>query len=71
MTVYLCPEPVAEAAGDHAPGVRLEGQHGAQVPPEHLTDKEAPASSLDERDTQTGGLVADEELPGSEDGLKA
>lgn len=71
MRVYLCPEPVAEAAGDHAPGVRLKGQHGAQMPPEHLTDKETTATGLDECDTQTSRLVADEELPGPEDGLKA
>lgn len=71
MTVYLCPEPVAEAAGDHAPGVCLKGQHGAQMPPEHLADKETTATGLDERDTQTGRLVANEELPGPEDGLKA
>lgn len=71
MRVYLCPEPVAEAAGDHAPGVRLKGQHGAQMPPEHLTDKETTAKGLDECDTQTSRLVGDEELPGPEDGLKA
>lgn len=71
VRVYLCPEPAAEAAGDHAPGVRLKGQHGAEMPPEHLTDKETTATGLQERDTETGGLVADEELPGPEDGLKA
>lgn len=71
MMVYLCPEPVAEAAGDHAPRVRLKGQHGAEMPPEPLPDKETTATGLDERDTQSGRLVADEELPGPEEGLKA
>lgn len=71
MMVYLCPEPVAEAAGDHAPRVRLEGQHGAEMPPEPLPDKETTATGLDERDAQSGRLVADEELPGPEEGLKA
>lgn len=69
--VYLCPEPVAEAAGDHAPGVRLEGQHGAEMPPEPLPDEETTATGLDERDAEAGRLVADEELPGPEEGLKA
>lgn len=71
MTVYLCPEPVAEAAGNHAPGVRLKGQHGSEMPPEHLPSQETTATSLDECDTVTGQLVAEEELPGPEDGLKA
>lgn len=71
MMVYLCPEPVAEAAGNHTPRVRLKGQHSAEMPPEPLPDKETTATGLDKRDTQSGILVADKELPGPEEGLKA
>lgn len=71
MTVYLCPQPLAEASGYHASGVGLKGQHSAKTPPKRLPDDETAASGLDEGHTQARLPVARVVLPGPVDGLKA
>lgn len=71
ITVYLRPEPLAEASAYHAPGVGLDGQDGTQMPREGLPDQEASAASLEERDAKAGFPVAPVVLPGPADGLKA
>lgn len=71
MTVYLRPEPLAEASGYNAPGVGLKGQHGAKTPPKCLPDEETAATGLDEGDAKARLPVAYEVLPGLVDGLKA
>lgn len=70
MTVYLCPEAMAEAPGDHAPGVGLKGQHSTETPPEHLPHEETAAAGLDEHDAVAHPAVADVVTPGPENGLK-
>lgn len=71
MTVYLRPDPLAEASAYHAPGVGLDGQDGPQTAPEGLPHQEAAAAGLDERDAEAGFPVAPVVLPGPADGLKA
>lgn len=70
MAVYLCPEPLAEASGYHAPGVGLQGQHGSQAPPKCLPDQEAAATSLDESYVEAGLAVTKVVFPRPVDGLK-
>lgn len=71
MVVYLCPEPLAEASGYHAPGVGLKGQHGTKTPPKCLPDEETAATGLDESNAKARLPVAYVVLPGPVDGLKA
>lgn len=71
MTVYLRPEPLAEASGYHAPGVGLKGQHGAETLPKCLPDEETAATGLDEGNAKARRPVAYVVLPGPVDGLKA
>lgn len=70
MCFYLPPEPLAEASGYHAPGVGLDGQHGAETPPERLADDEPPAAGLDEGHAAPSGAVARVILSGPVDGLQ-
>lgn len=69
--LYLCPEPLAEAPGYHSPGVRLDGQHGAETPPKCLPDDETSATGLDERHAEASRTVVFVVLPGPVDGLEA
>lgn len=69
--VYLCPEPLAEAPGYHAPGVGLKGQHGSQAAPKCLPDQEAAATSLDESNAKARLPVANVMFPRPVDSLKA
>lgn len=71
ITIYLCPEPLAEASGYHAPGVGLKGQHGTKTPPKCLPDEEAAATGLDVSNTEAGCPVAFVVLPRPVDGLEA
>lgn len=63
MTVYLCPEPLAEASGYHAPGVGLKRQHGTKTAPKCLPDEEATATRLDESNAKASRPVAFVVLP--------
>lgn len=69
--VYLCPEPLAEAPGYHAPGVGLKGQHGTKTPPKCPPDQETAAAGLDELHAKTCHLVASVVLPRPVDRLEA
>lgn len=71
MTVYLCPEPLAEASGYHAPGVGLKGQHGMKTPPKCLPDDEAATTGLDESNTKASRPVVYVVLPRPVESLKA
>jgi len=71
MTVYLCPEPLAEASGYHAPGVGLDGQHGMKTSPKCLPDEEASAAGLDESNAKASNPVAFVVLPWLADRLEA
>lgn len=57
-TFYLCPEPLTEASGYHAPGVGLDGQHGAKTAPKCLPYDEAAATGLDESNAKASPAVA-------------
>lgn len=70
-TFYLCPEPLAEASGYHAPGVGLDGQHGTQTAPKCLPDDETTATGLQESDTKASPPVDSVVLPRPVDGLEA
>lgn len=61
---YLCPQPLAEASGYHAPGVGLDGQHSTQTAPKRLPDEETSATGLDESYTQAGFSVVFIVFPG-------
>lgn len=63
ITIYLGPQPLAEASGYHASGVGLDGQHGSKAPAERLSEEEASAESLNQSNTVAGDPVASVVLP--------
>lgn len=63
ITFYLCPEPLAETSGYHAPGIGLKSQHGTKTPPKCLPDEEAAATGLDESNVTASRPVAFVALP--------
>lgn len=71
ITIYLGPEPLAEAPGYHASGVGLDGQHGSEAAAERLPEEEAPAAGLDQGYAVASDPVAPVELPGPADSLQA
>ena len=67
---HLSFEAFVEAAGDHAPGVGLEGDDGPEAVPEGPTHQVATTTALEERDTLASHVVCLVELPRAVQSLK-
>lgn len=67
---YFSPKTLIQPSGDHAPGVRLDGEDSPETVTESPADQVSPASCLKLDDAPASHVVLLVELAGSVEGLQ-